>query len=171
MLEFIVHLDEKENISITFILRYKREGVRLSFGRKKIEMEELLTKNDIIRTPRGYFAKVNWDDGENVGVSYMEKVFPSLACVTFKKKEVFVVRRGTETFFKQMFKKMEEEERREEIKQERARRKVTPTKKEKVVRRRNNIKGILKELSREDERELIKIIKERKEKREKRNEV
>ena len=131
-------------------------------------MEELLTKNDIIRTPRGYFAKVNWDDGENVGVSYMEKVFPSLACMTFKKEEVFVVRRGTETFFKQMFKKMGEEERREEIKQERAMRKVTPTKEEKVVRKRNNIKEILKELSREDERELMKIIRE---KREKRNEV
>ena len=134
-------------------------------------MEELLTKGDIIRTPRGYFARVNWDDGENVGVSYMEKVFPSLACMTFKKKEIFIVKRGTEMFFKEIFKEMKEEERREEIKQERARRKVTPTKKEKVVRKRNNIKGILKELSREDERELIKIIKERKEKREKRNEV
>ena len=165
MLEFIVHLDEKENISIIFILRYKREGVRLSFGSKKIEMEELLTKNDLIRTPRGYFAKVNWDDGESVGVSYIEKIFPSLACMTFKKKEIFVVRRGTETFFKQMFKKMEEKERREEIKQERARRKVTPTKEEKVVRRRDNIKGMLKELSREDEKELIKMIRERKEKR------
>ena len=151
--------------------RYKREGVRLSSGRKKIEMEELLTKNDIIRTPRGYFAKVNWDDGENVGVSYIEKVFPSLACMTFKKKEVFVVRRGTEMFFKEMFKKMEEEEKREEIKQERAKRKITPTKKEKVIRKRNNIKEILKELSREDERELIKIIREKREKREKRNEV
>jgi len=139
--------------------------------RKKIEMEELLTKNDIIRTPRGYFARVNWDDGESVGVSYIEKVFPSLACMTFKKEEIFVVKRGTEMFFKEVFKKMKEEERREEIKQERARRKITPTKKEKVVRKRNNIKEILKELSREDERELIKIIEERKEKREKRNEV
>ena len=134
-------------------------------------MEDLLQKGDIIRTPRGYFAKVNWDDGENVGVSYIEKASLSLACMTFKKKEVFVVRRGTETFFKQMFKKMEEEKRREEIKQERAMRKVTPTKEEKVVRKRGNIKEILKELSREDERELIKIIKERKEEREKRNEV
>ena len=128
-------------------------------------MEELLTKNDIIRTPRGYFAKVNWDDGESVGVSYIEKVFPSLACMTFKKKEIFVVRRGTETFFKQMFKKMEEKERREEIKQERARRKVTPTKEEKVVRKRDNIRKMLKELSREDEKELVKMIRERKEKR------
>jgi len=134
-------------------------------------MKELLTKNDIIRTPRGYFAKVNWDDGENVGVSYIEKVFPSLACMTFKKEEIFVVRRGTEMFFKEVFKKMEEEEKREEIKQERAMRKVTPTKKEKVVRKRDNIKKILKELSREDERELIKIIREKREKREKRNEV
>ena len=134
-------------------------------------MEELLTKGDIIRTPRGYFARVNWDDGESVGASYIEKVFPSLACMTFKKKEVFVVRRGTEMFFKEMFKKMEEEEKREEIKQERVRRKITPTKKEKVIRKRDNIKEILKELSREDERELIKIIKERKEEREKRNEV
>ena len=133
-------------------------------------MEELLTKGDIIRTPQGYFAKVNWDDGESVGASYTEKIFPSLACMTFKKKEVFVVRKGTEMFFKEMFKKMEEEERREEIKQERARRKVTPTKKEKVVRKRNNIKEILKELSREDERELMKIIKERREKREEREE-
>ena len=128
-------------------------------------MEDLLQKDDIIRTPRGYFAKVNWDDGENVGVSYIEKVFPSLACMTFKKKEVFVVKRGTEVFFKEIFKKMKEEERREEIKQERAMRKVTPTKKEKVVRKRNNIKGILKELSREDERELVKMIREKKEKR------
>ena len=154
--------------------RYKREGVRLSSGRKKIEMEDLLQKNDIIRTPRGYFAKVNWDDGENVGASYIEKVFPSLVCMTFKKKEIFVVKRGTEMFFKEMFKKMEEEEKREEIKQERAKRKITPTKKEKVIRRRNNIKKILKELSREDERELVKIIKERREKKEKiekRNEV
>jgi len=134
-------------------------------------MEDLLQKNDIIRTPRGYFARVNWDDGESVGVSYIEKVFPSLACMTFKKEEIFVVKRGTEMFFKEVFKKMKEEERREEIKQERARRKITPTKKEKVVRKRNNIKEILKELSREDERELIKIIKERKEEREKRNEV
>ena len=134
-------------------------------------MEELLTKNDIIRTPRGYFAKVNWDDGESVGVSYMEKVFPSLACMTFKKEEVFIVRRGTEMFFKEMFKKMKEEERREEIKQERAKRKVTPTKEEKVVRKRDNIKEILKELSREDERELIKIIREKRKEREKRNEV
>ena len=134
-------------------------------------MDDLLQKNDIIRTPRGYFAKVNWDDGESVGVSYMEKVFPSLACMTFKKKEVFVVRRGTEMFFKEMFKKMKEEERREEIKQERAKRKITPTKKEKVVRKRNNIKEILKELSREDERELVKMIREKKERREKRNEV
>ena len=134
-------------------------------------MEDLLQKNDIIRTPRGYFARVNWDDGESVGVSYIKKVFPSLACMTFKKEEIFVVKRGTEMFFKEVFKKMKEEERREEIKQERARRKITPTKKEKVVRKRNNIKEILKELSREDERELIKIIEERKEKREKRNEV
>ena len=134
-------------------------------------MEELLTKGDIIRTPRGYFAKVNWDDGESVGVSYIEKVFPSLACMTFKKKEVFIIKRGTEMFFKEVFKKMEEEEKREEIKQERAMRKVTPTKKEKVVRKRDNIKEILKELSREDERELVKVIRERKEKREKRNEV
>ena len=134
-------------------------------------MEDLLQKNDIIRTPRGYFAKVNWDDGESVGVSYIEKVFPSLACMTFKKEEIFIVRRGTEMFFKEIFKEMEEEERREEIKQERARRKITPTKKEKVVRKRNNIKEILKELSREDERELMKIIKERKEERKKRNEV
>jgi len=134
-------------------------------------MEDLLQKNDIIRTPRGYFAKVNWDDGENVGVSYIEKVFPSLACMTFKKEEIFVVRRGTEMFFKEVFKKMEEEEKREEIKQERAMRKVTPTKKEKVVRKRDNIKKILKELSREDERELIKIIREKRKKREKRNEV
>ena len=137
-------------------------------------MEELLTKNDIIRTPRGYFAKVNWDDGENVGASYIEKVFPSLVCMTFKKKEVFVVKRGTEMFFKEVFKKMKEEERREEIKQERVRRKITPTKKEKVVRKRNNIKEILKELSREDERELMKMIREKREKREereKRNEV
>ena len=137
----------------------------------KIEMENLLQRGDIIRTPRGYFAKVNWDDGESVGVSYIEKIFPSLACMTFKKEEVFVVRRGTETFFKQMFKKMEEKERREEIKQERAKRKVTPTKEEKVVRKRDNIKGILKELSREDERELMKMIREKKEEREKRNEV
>ena len=134
-------------------------------------MEDLLQRGDIIRTPRGYFAKVNWDDGENVGVSYIEKVFPSLACMTFKKKEVFVVRRGTEMFFKEVFEKMKEEERREEIKQERAKRKVIPTKKEKVVRKRNNVKKILKELSREDERELVKIIKEKKERREKRNEV
>ena len=133
-------------------------------------MEELLTKNDIIRTPRGYFAKVNWDDGESVGVSYIEKVFPSLACITFKKKEIFVVRRGTEMFFKEMFKKMEEKERREEIKQERAKRKVTPTKEEKVVRKRNNIKEILKELSREDERELMKMIREKREERREREE-
>ena len=173
---YLIHLGEKENISIIFILstrekKYKREGVRLSFGRKKIEMEDLLQKNDIIRTPRGYFAKVNWDDGENVGVSYIEKVFPSLACMTFKKEEIFVVKRGTEMFFKEVFKKMEEEEKREEIKQERAKRKITPTKKEKVIRKRNNIKEILKELNREDERELVKMIRERKEKREKRNEV
>ena len=134
-------------------------------------MEDLLQKNDIIRTPRGYFAKVNWDDGESVGVSYIEKVFPSLACMTFKKEEIFIIKRGTEMFFKEVFKKMEEEEKREEIKQERAMRKVTPTKKEKVVRKRDNIKKILKELSREDERELIKIIREKREKREKRNEV
>ena len=134
-------------------------------------MEELLTKGDIIRTPRGYFAKVNWDDGESVGVSYIEKVFPSLACMTFKKEEVFVVRRGTEMFFKEMFKKMGEEERREEIKQERVRRKVTPTKEEKVVRKRDNIRKMLKELSREDERELVKMIRERKEEKKKRNEV
>ena len=94
-------------------------------------MEELLTKNDIIRTPRGYFAKVNWDDGESVGASYIEKVFPSLACMTFKKKEIFIVKRGTEMFFKEIFKEMEEEEKREEIKQERAMRKVTPTRKRK----------------------------------------
>ena len=62
--------------------------------------ENLLQKNDIIRTPRGYFAKVNWDNGESVGVSYIEKIFPSLACMTFKKKEIFVVRRGQKCFLK-----------------------------------------------------------------------
>jgi hypothetical protein len=122
---------------------------------------ELLSKGDIIRSPRGYLASVNWDDGEMIGCSFIERSFPSLACMTYKKSEVFVVKRGPQQFWKEMFKRISDEGLREEIKQERALRLVTPTQKEKVVRKRDNVKSLLKELTQEDQEALVAMLRER----------
>ncbi len=126
---------------------------------------ERLSKGDIIRSPRGYLASVNWDRGEDekreVGVSFIERSFPSLACMTYKFKEIFVVKRGTQSFFKEMFKKISTEALREEIKQERALRAQLPTQEEKVVRRRNNLGMLLGELTQEDQRALLEMLAKR----------
>jgi hypothetical protein len=124
-------------------------------------MEEKLSKGDIIRSPRGYLARVNWDDGVMVGVSFIEASFPSLACMTYKKEEVFVVKRGPQQFWKELFKKISDEGLREEIKQERALRAVTPTQEQKVVRKRDNVKSLLKELTQEDQKALVEMLRER----------
>ncbi len=127
-------------------------------------MEEPLQKDDIIRSPRGYLASVNWSDGEHVGVSFIEKNFGPLSCMTFKRDEVFVVKRGPKTFFKELFKKISDEVLREEIKQEREMRVVTPTQEQKVVRKRDNVKALLKDLSAGDQEALVEFIRMRKEK-------
>ena len=125
-------------------------------------MEEQLQKGDIIRSPQGYLAHVNWSDKELVGCSFIEKSFPSLACMTYRKDEIFVVRRGPKQFWKEMFKLQSDEMLREEIKQERAMRAVLPTQEERAVRKRDNVTSLLKDLSASDQEALIKMIREKK---------
>ncbi len=121
--------------------------------------EQLLQKNDIIRTPRGYFASVIADSGDSVVASWIGGSFSGLSSFNFRKSEIKIVRTNTQDFFKSTFKSIEREELRRVIAEERELRKAAPTLESKIVRKRNNIKGLLKDLNADDERALVEFIK------------
>jgi hypothetical protein len=127
-----------------------------------------MEKGDLVRTERGFFAKVNWvreyeqADGEKynlVGCSYVERTFPPLACMTFKEGELTLVKTKEKEFFSSIFKMIDEEERRYEIARERAVRKTMPTQEQKVIKRNCNLDSIFKELSASEIEALKEVIR------------
>lgn len=132
-----------------------------------------LHRGDIIRSPRGYLAQVNWSklnktgDGkleEWIGCTFIDKGFKGVEHMTYRADEVFVVRRGTQEFWKEMFKHISDEALRDEIKAERALRVQVPEQKQRsqsVIR----ISSMLKELTGSDQEALVKMLRERRENR------
>jgi hypothetical protein len=120
---------------------------------------EQLSKNDLIRTPRGFLANVNYHNinAGMIGCSFIEgTMLPGLKGMIFKEEEVIVIKRGTQQFFNDLFKMLEKEELREVIKEERRMRSIQPTEKEKVVRKKSVMEELLGELGEDDLRELKK---------------
>lgn len=112
-------------------------------------------KGDIVRTPRGNFASVNWVSEGEVGATYSPIApYTGLESMVFKIEEVEVVQSGIKSFFQEMFKKMTDEELRNELKREREVRTTPPSPKQTAVRRDANMISILKELSPEELAEL-----------------
>ena len=124
-----------------------------------MKVEHLLQKNDIIRTPRGYFASVLSDSGESLRANWIGAEFSGLPTFNFKKSEIRVVKTQTEDFFRATFKQIEREALRRVIQEERALRKQSPTLEMKVIKKQSNIKSMLKELSLEDSEALVEFIK------------
>ncbi len=124
---------------------------------------ELLNQGDIVRTPRGYFARVLTDSGEQVRVNWIGVSFSGLPTFNFRKSDIKIVKTETEDFFKSTFKQIEKEALRRVIAQERELRKASaPSAEMKLVRRRDNIKSMLKELSLKDSEALVEFIREKK---------
>ena len=123
----------------------------------------LLKQGDIIRTPRGYFARVIADSGEQIKANWIGVEFSGLPTFNFRKSEIKVVKTNTEDFFKATFRSIEREALRRVIQQERELRKASaPTAEQKIVRRQSNIKSMLKELSLEDSEALVEFIRAKK---------
>jgi hypothetical protein len=130
---------------------------------KKLKRDdEELSKGDLIRTPQGYFAWVNWDNREKgmIGVQYVDcpgNLIPGLGCMTFPRGEVEVIKRGTKLFFEELFASLGGPSLEEAISAERAIRTKLPEEKVRVLRKKNQLGELLKELTDEELSEFIKI--------------
>ena len=130
--------------------------------------EATLNKGDIIRSPRGYLATVNWSKVKEVegkpvewiGCTFISQGFKGLECMTYRADEVFIVRRGAREFWNEMFRHISDEKLRDEIKAERAIRLQIPESRPQVqaVARTHSL---LKDLTAEDQEALIMLIRER----------
>jgi hypothetical protein len=130
-------------------------------------MSELLQKNDIIRTPRGLLAYVKSYNFETQMIScslVAGERGDQWTTMQYKLDEVMVVKRGSENFFEDMFRKMNDEELRNAIREDRAKRQIIPTVEEKKVRAKDNITELLGELSEEEKKELVGMVREKKDK-------
>jgi hypothetical protein len=133
-----------------------------------METTTTLNKGDIIRSPRGYLASVNWSKigkidnkpVEWIGCTFIDRGFKGIECMTYRADEVFVVRRGANEFWNEMFKQISDEELRNEIRTERALRMQMPKRKPEVqvVAR---TRSLLKDLTDEDQEALIQLIRAR----------
>ncbi len=124
----------------------------------KGEMSEL-EKGDVVKTPQGYFGKVNWVTEEIVGISYVGKAFSGLDGMTFPLTEVTLVQKNQAALFREEFKEMSDEELRSQLQRERTARTILPTPTQRAAKRKDDVSSILKELSSEDKAALAEFLK------------
>jgi hypothetical protein len=144
--------------------------VELAKWKWRGKMEELKkgdipTKGDIVKTPTGHLARVNWSSERgDCGVTYLpQSPYSGLESMVFRIDEVEMVKRGEQSFFREVFEKMSDEELREELRKERAVRASSPSPSQEKERKESEVGKLLKQLSPEETEKLKEWIKKRKE--------